>query len=41
MMGTQNTSAQLFYDFCLEERVSADHLPRKLDHFLDFNNIRE
>ena len=28
MMGVQGTPARLFYDFCLEEHVPADHLLR-------------
>src|SRR5438067_13539869 len=32
--------ARLFYDFCLEDRVPADHLLRKIDRFLDLSTLR-
>lgn len=42
MMGqlpaAQNT---LFYDFCLERHIPADHLLRQIDRFLDFDQIRQ
>jgi transposase len=31
----------LFYDFCLEQFVSEDHLLRRIDRFLNFEPIRE
>jgi hypothetical protein len=40
MMGTQAAPAQLFYDFCLDEHVPADHLLRRIDRFLDLEAIR-
>jgi hypothetical protein len=35
MMGMQVASAQLFYDFCLDDHVPADHLLRRIEspHF--------
>ena len=30
----------LFYDFCLEKHVPADHLLRRIDAFLDLDNLR-
>ncbi len=30
----------LFYDFCLETHVPADHLLRRIDAFLDLDNLR-
>jgi len=40
MMGKQAVPDQLFYDFCLEDHVPDDHLLRKIDAFLDFDDIR-
>ena len=41
MMGEQNgAEAKLFYEFCLEDRVPADHLVRKIDRFLDLSALR-
>jgi transposase len=40
MMGTQALPAQLFYDFCLEEHIPADHLLRRIEGFLDLEEIR-
>jgi hypothetical protein len=31
MMGRQTTPERLFYDFCLEDHVPADHLLRQID----------
>jgi hypothetical protein len=31
MMGVQAASAQLFYDFCLDDHVPCDHLLRGID----------
>ena len=39
MMG-QAIPAQLFYDFSIEEHVPADHLLRRIDQFLDLEDIR-
>jgi transposase len=36
--GRQNT---LFYDFCLDKHIPADHLLRQIDRFLDFGQISE
>jgi transposase len=40
MMGTQAVPAQLFYDFCLEDHIPADHLLRHIDGFLDLEELR-
>jgi hypothetical protein len=40
MMGMQIAPAQLFYDFCLDDHVAADHLLRRIDHFLDLDSVR-
>ena len=40
MMGMQVAPAQLFYDFCLDEHVPADHLLRRIDRFLDLESVR-
>src|ERR1700682_3526786 len=41
MMGQQGEDrAKLFYEFCLEDRVPADHLLRKIDRFLDLTTLR-
>lgn len=40
MMGMQVEPAQLFYDFCLEDHVPADHLLRGIDRFLDLERVR-
>src|SRR5712691_2028045 len=41
MMGQQcDDQASLFYQFCLEDRVPADHLLRKIDRFLDLSALR-
>lgn len=42
MMG-QLPAAQnaLFYDFCLENHIPADHLLRQINEFLDFDAIRQ
>ncbi len=42
MMGQQcDGQASLFYKFCLEDRVPADHLLRKIDRFLDLGTLRQ
>ena len=41
MMGVQAASAQLFYDFCLDDRVPSDHLLRSIDGHLDFEGLRQ
>ena len=40
MMGRQAVPAQLFYDFSIEEHVPLDHLLRRVDRFLDFEEMR-
>ena len=40
MMGTQATPDRLFYDFCLDDHVPADHLLRQIDRFLDLASVR-
>jgi transposase len=40
MIGTQAAPERLFYDFCLEDHVPADHLLRKIDGFLDLSSVR-
>lgn len=40
MMGTQAAPARLFYDFCVEDHVPDDHLLRRIDRFLDFDDLR-
>jgi transposase len=39
MMGMQVAPAQLFYDFCLDDHVPADHLLRRIDRFLDLESV--
>lgn len=41
MMGRQATPERLFYDFCLEDHVPADHLLRQIDGVLDLNELRD
>jgi transposase len=42
MMGRQGEDrTKLFYGFCLEDRVPADHLLRKIDRFLDLSALRQ
>jgi transposase len=41
MMGEQvGRQDRLFYEFCLEERVPADHLLRRIDAVLDLSWLR-
>ena len=41
MMGRQEADQRrLFYDFCLDDHVPADHMLRRIDRFLDFEEIR-
>jgi hypothetical protein len=35
MTGVQAASAQLFYDFCLDDHVPSDHLLRSIDRHLE------
>jgi hypothetical protein len=35
MMGAQETSARLFYDFCLDDHVPSDHMLRSIDRHLN------
>jgi len=42
MMGQlDGGTAKLFYEFSLEEMVPQNHLLRKIDRFLDFDDLRE
>ena len=41
MMGVQGASAQLFYDFCLDDHVPSDHLLRGIDRHLDLDGLRQ
>lgn len=42
MMGRQETDQRrFFYDFCLDDHVPPDHALRRIDLFLDFDEIRE
>ena len=41
MMDVQAASAQLFYDFCLDDHVPSDHLVRSIDGHLDFEGLRQ
>ncbi len=42
MMGERTVMQEsLFYGFSLEDHVSADHLLRSIDRFVDLSNIRE
>jgi transposase len=40
MMGYQEVSAQLFYDFAIEDHVPADHILRRIDQHLDLESVR-
>ncbi|WP_374547472.1 IS1182 family transposase [Rhodoblastus sp.] len=40
MMGVQAATARLFYDFCLDDHVPADHQLRGIDRHLDLERIR-
>jgi hypothetical protein len=40
MMGMQAAPERLFYDFCLDEHVSRDHILRRIDRFLDLSEVR-
>jgi len=41
MMGRQSEPAHLFYDFCLDDHVPADHMLRRIDVFLDLGQVRQ
>jgi hypothetical protein len=41
MMGIQAAAAQLFYDFCLDDHVPADHLFRGIQRHLDLDGVRK
>lgn len=41
MMGRQAAPERLFYDFRLDDHVPADHLLRRIDRFLDLQELRE
>jgi transposase len=40
MMGVQAAAARLFYDFCLDDHVPADHQLRGIDRHLDLDDVR-
>jgi len=40
MMGMQLAPGQLFYDFCLDDHVPADHLQRGIGRSLDLESVR-
>ncbi|OWV95535.1 transposase [Rhizobium sp. R72] len=40
MMGCQVAPAQLFYDFCLDDHVPANHLLRGIDRHLELDSVR-
>ncbi len=41
MLGPRQVAqAALFYKFSIEDHVPADHLLRKIDHFLDLSEVR-
>lgn len=40
MMGSQPAPDRLFYDFCLEDHVPADHPLRRIDGVLDLTELR-
>jgi transposase len=40
MMGVQAAAARLFYDFCLDDHVPADHQLRGIDRHLDLERVR-
>jgi transposase len=41
MMGCQAAPAQLFYDFCIDDHVPAEHLLRGIDRHLELDSVRE
>ena len=41
MLGRQVEPAQLFYDFCIDDHVPADHMLRRIDLFLDLESVRQ
>ncbi len=40
MMGVQAAAARLFYDFCLDDHVPADHQLRSIDRHLSLEEVR-
>jgi hypothetical protein len=40
-MGVQETTARLFYDFCLDEHVPSDRMLRGIDRHLDLDHLRQ
>jgi transposase len=41
MMGQQASGQNsLFYEFCLEQNIPDNHLLRRIDSFLDFDELR-
>jgi transposase len=41
MMGVQAASAQLFYDFCLDDHVPSDHMLRGIERHLELDDLRQ
>jgi len=41
MMGAQETSARLFYDFCLDDHVPSDHILRSIDWHRNLDGVRQ
>ena len=42
MMGRQETDQRrFFYDFCLDDHVPPDHVLRRIEVFLDFDDLRD
>jgi hypothetical protein len=41
MMGVQAASAQLFYDFCLDDHVPSDHMLRGIERHLELDELRQ
>ena len=41
MMGVQAMSAQLFYDFCLDDHVPSSHMLRSIDLHLNLDDVRQ
>jgi hypothetical protein len=39
MMGVQAAAPRLFYDFCLDDHVPADHQLRGVDRHLDLDDV--
>jgi len=42
MMGPrQEAQSALFYEFCLDDHVPADHMLRSIDRFVDLDRVRQ